>query len=116
MASNKLVFRVHAIRRMFQRRIGVEEVRHILTAGEVIENYPDDLPFPSRLVLGWSGTRPLHVVAADNPMAQETSSLLFTSQTLPNGNRILRGESYDMHDLQASGNADRKGNSDFGTR
>lgn len=72
MASNKLVFRVHAIRRMFQRRIGVEEVRHILTAGEVIENYPDDLPFTSRLVLGWSGTRPLHVVAADNPMAQET--------------------------------------------
>lgn len=72
MASNKLVFRVHAIRRMFQRRIGVEEVRHILTAGEVIENYPDDLPFPSRLVLGWSGTRPLHVVAVDNPMAQET--------------------------------------------
>ncbi len=72
MASNKLVFRVHAIRRMFQRRIGAEEVRHILTAGEVIENYPDDLPFPSRLVLGWSGTRPLHVVAADNPMAQET--------------------------------------------
>ncbi|MFN3477111.1 MAG: DUF4258 domain-containing protein [Candidatus Methylomirabilales bacterium] len=40
--------------------------------GEVIEEYPNDTPYPSRLVLGWRGARPLHVVVADNPDSQET--------------------------------------------
>ena len=43
----------------------------MLEAGEVIETYPDDKPYPSRLVLGWVGGRPLHVVAADNTEADE---------------------------------------------
>ena len=38
-----------------------------IAAGEVIEEYPDDAPFPSRLVLGFPGERPIHVVAADEP-------------------------------------------------
>ena len=72
MASDPLVFRVHAIQRMFQRRISAEDVRHVLATGEVIEEYPNDTPYPSRLVLGWSGERPIHVVVADNPEGQET--------------------------------------------
>lgn len=44
----------------------------ILTNGETTEIYPDDTPYPSRLVLGWLGSRPLHVVVADNAEAQET--------------------------------------------
>jgi len=32
----------------------------------------DDTPYPSRLVLGWIGTRPVHVVAADNDDDQLT--------------------------------------------
>jgi len=39
---------------------------------EAIETYPTDKPVPSRLILGWSGTRPIHVVAADDAPAQET--------------------------------------------
>jgi len=72
MAANRLVFRVHAIRRMFQRQINTDDVRHVLETGDTIEDYQDDLPYPSRLVLGWCGTRPLHVVAADNSEDQET--------------------------------------------
>lgn len=72
MLARKLVFRVHAIQRMFQRGISMDDVRQALTAGEVIEEYPDDTPYPSRLVLGWSGARPLHVAVADTPDAQET--------------------------------------------
>ena len=67
-----LVFRIHAIRRMFQRRISVREVRQVVSSGEKIEDYPDDRPYPSRLVLGWVGNRPLHVVLADNRQASET--------------------------------------------
>ena len=72
MSQFLLVFRVHAIQRMFQRRVSKEDVRLVVATGETIETYPTDKPFPSRLILGWSGVRPLHVVAADNAPAQET--------------------------------------------
>ncbi len=70
MVFNRLVFRVHAIQRMYERHISEEEVRQTITAGEVIEAYPDDTPYPSRLVLGWHGARPLHVVVADDAADQ----------------------------------------------
>ena len=51
----KLVFRVHALRRMFERQLSVEDVEAVIDSGETIEDYPDDTPYPSRLVLGWRG-------------------------------------------------------------
>lgn len=33
---------------------------------------PDDTPFPSRLVLGWRGSKPLQVVVADDAAMNET--------------------------------------------
>lgn len=71
MDSEHLLFRVHAIQRMFEREISETEVRQVLEAGTVIESYPDDEPYPSRLVLGWSGERPIHVVVASNPDQDE---------------------------------------------
>jgi len=62
----KLVFRQHAIRRMFERRISVDDVNTALTDAKIVEDYPDDTPYPSRLLLGYAGARPLHMVAADN--------------------------------------------------
>lgn len=62
----KLVFRVHAIQRMFERNVLESDVRWVLENGEVIEEYKEDCPYPSKLVLGWIGKRPLHVVVADN--------------------------------------------------
>ena len=67
----KLVFRVHAVKRMFERRFTVENVRWARSAGEIIEEYPSDKPYPSRLVLGWSGSRPVHVVVADDTVDDE---------------------------------------------
>lgn len=67
----RLIFRVHAIQRMFQRRIRMEDVRHALATCEAIEEYPGDTPYPSRLVLGWCGERPLHLVVADNEKSDE---------------------------------------------
>jgi len=69
-AETRLVFRVHALRRMFERRISVDDVLQVLGAGDVIEDYPEDLPYPSRLMLGRVKNRPIHVVAADNQMDQ----------------------------------------------
>lgn len=68
----KIIFRSHAVQRMFQRRVNENDVRSILETGETLEGYPDDTPYPSRLILGWIGKRPLHVVAADNMADEET--------------------------------------------
>ena len=67
MASERLVFRVHALQRMAQRGILVEDVRQILETGEAIEDYADDFPYPSTLVLGRIDGRALHVVVATTP-------------------------------------------------
>lgn len=72
MTPNRLIFRLHAVQRMIARGIQVTDVRHVLTTGDVIEDYPNDYPYPSRLVLGICGARPLHVVAAENLTGQET--------------------------------------------
>jgi len=62
----KLIFRQHAIRRMFERGISVFDVEQVLTGGRIIENYPDDAPYPSCLCLGYAKDRPIHVVTASN--------------------------------------------------
>jgi hypothetical protein len=50
MSQFRLVFRVHAIQRMFQRRISEDEVKQVVAMGETIETYPTDKPAPSRLI------------------------------------------------------------------
>ena len=64
--AGKIIFRTHTIKRMFQRSVDEKDVRSVLKTGEIIEVYPDDTPYPSRLILGWLEKRPLHVVSADN--------------------------------------------------
>ena len=72
----KVTYRVHAVRRMFERGISDAQVRQVLEGGEEITAYPDDKPYPSRLLLGWQGGRPLHVVAAYN--AQDDEEIVIT--------------------------------------
>ena len=59
-----LIFSSHAVRRMFERSIREDEVRFVVAFGEVIADYSDDFPFASRLMLGFVGGRPLHIVVA----------------------------------------------------
>ena len=72
----KVTYRVHAVRRMFERGIAEAQVREVLEGGEEIRGYPDDQPYPSRLLLGWRGERPLHVVVAYN--AQDDEEIVIT--------------------------------------
>lgn len=64
MDFDTVVFSGHAVRRMFERSVDADSVRHVLRSGEVIAEYPDDRPFPTLLLLAFVGRRPLHVVAA----------------------------------------------------
>jgi Domain of unknown function (DUF4258) len=69
MKCDNIGFSRHAVQRMFSRGLLTTDVVSILTSGAVIEDYPSDFPYPSCLLLGWVGGRPVHVVAA-----QETVS------------------------------------------
>jgi hypothetical protein len=57
---------------MVERGISDDDVREVLTSGKEIESYPADLPYSSRLMLGWCEGRAVHVVAADNTADNET--------------------------------------------
>jgi hypothetical protein len=62
MDCTQVVFTGHAVRKMFQREISRDEVIGVIRDGETIAEYPDDRPFASRLLLGFSASRPIHVV------------------------------------------------------
>ena len=71
MNSPKINFRVHAVQRMFERNISAKRVSQALQFGETIEDYSAEMPEPSRLILGFQGKRPFHVVACENPETNE---------------------------------------------
>lgn len=73
MNNPKLLFRVHAVQRMFEREISAKKVRQALETGETIEDYSSEMPEPSRLILGFQGKRPFHVVTSENPGTNETT-------------------------------------------
>jgi hypothetical protein len=55
------------VKRFLQRGIAQADVLHALSQGEIIEQYPEDYPYPSCLVLGISLQRDfLHVVCGSN--------------------------------------------------
>ena len=54
----------HVFERMLERGISRCDVTDVLITGEVIEDYPSDYPYPSVLMHGKLGEKPLHVVAA----------------------------------------------------
>jgi hypothetical protein len=47
---------------MFERNVSVKNVSQVLQAGETIEDYSAEMPEPSRLILGFQGKHPFHVV------------------------------------------------------
>jgi hypothetical protein len=62
----RLYFTRHTIRAMTDDEIDFDHVRASLQRNDVIEVYLNDMPFPSRLLLGASNGRPLHVVVASD--------------------------------------------------
>lgn len=53
----------HILMRFQQRNISYEEIKEVILNGEIIEEYPDDYPYPSCLILGMTiKNRVIHVV------------------------------------------------------
>ena len=60
-------FSGHVFKRMAERCIPSETIKQVIQNGSVVKEYPEDTPYPSRLILGYEGRRPIHVVSAYNP-------------------------------------------------
>ena len=73
MNTHKIIFRVHAVERMFERRVSARNLAQALASGETIEDYSAEMPEPGRLILGFQGQRPFHVVTSENPETSETT-------------------------------------------
>jgi hypothetical protein len=80
----KTFFRVHAVQRMFERKVSVETVSQALQSGEIIEDYSAEMPEPGRLILGFRGKRPIHVVTSENP---ETNEITVVTVYIPDPNK-----------------------------
>lgn len=64
-SRDKLAFKKHTIFRMYQRDISADEVKQTLQECKIIEEYPEDRPLPSGLVLGYTeDSRAIHSVIA----------------------------------------------------
>ena len=65
--NSSLRWTSHILERLFQRNIRIDDVKIALMNCEIIEQYPNDYPFPSCLVLGYTKAgRVLHVVCGSN--------------------------------------------------
>ena len=62
--ENRYLITLHAQQRMGLRRITHEDVRNVVTTGDVIEQYPDNLPDPKVLFMAHVGGEPLYVSCA----------------------------------------------------
>ena len=70
-ADGRIEWRKHVLQRLAERKLRQSAVLDVLQVGDVIEDYPDDKPFPSGLFFGYVGGRPLHVVAALDEVAAQ---------------------------------------------
>ncbi|HSL30611.1 MAG TPA: DUF4258 domain-containing protein [Anaerolineales bacterium] len=73
MNKPRTLFRIHAVQRMFERNISLKRVHQAIQSGEIIEDYSTEMPEPSRLLLGFQGRRPFHVVMSENPKTSDVT-------------------------------------------
>lgn len=65
LVRDQFIITHHARLRMFQRNISTDMMAEVIANGQMIEEYPNDFPCPSLLVLGYHEEKPLHVVVAE---------------------------------------------------
>jgi len=69
--NDTIFWKNHILQRMRDRDISVYDVLSALQNPDIIEEYRDDRPFPSFLILGYTKERPLHIVVAINTSDNE---------------------------------------------
>lgn len=82
-ADDTIYLTQHLITRMREREIRYQDIKMVLLNGEIIEQYEDDTPFPSCLVMGLTvsgkflhvvcgiGNGLLHIITAYYPSSEK---------------------------------------------
>lgn len=61
--EDKIEWSKHALKRLRERHISINDFIQCIMHGEIIKQYPDDRPTPSCLLLGWiTADIALHIV------------------------------------------------------
>lgn len=61
--QSKIRWSQHCLERMQERDISRADVKHCISCGEIIEDYPEDFPHPSCLIFGYAvDNKVIHVV------------------------------------------------------
>lgn len=61
---SNIMVTAHAAEQMKVRGIKIPDIYSALDNGEIIEDYPNDYPYPSCLILYDHGNTPLHIVCS----------------------------------------------------
>ena len=63
--AHEVEWTIHVAKRLLQRGISANDIDSTILSGEIIEEYPEDFPYPSCLIMGKTAmNRTLHVVCA----------------------------------------------------
>jgi len=71
----ELLYSNHAVKQMFSRNISIQEIEYTLQNGQIIMDYSDDKPYPSKLLLAFCNNRPIHIVCSYN-LVEEISVII----------------------------------------
>lgn len=64
--EDRVLISDHAAMLCKQRGIKIKDIRYAVNNGEIVEQYPDDFPFPSCLILGRTRSNQwIHLVMSD---------------------------------------------------
>ena len=76
--EDKVLMTQHSSERCRQRGIKIKDIRYAIMTGEIIEQYPDDYPFPSCLIFRYSvDNRIIQVVMSDEGTGSRTITAYF---------------------------------------
>ena len=73
LSKNRIEWKAHSLKRMLERSISKADVVNVIRTGDIIEEYSNDTPFPSCLVMGAAHNSVLHVVIA----CDESNEIIF---------------------------------------
>jgi len=77
MKYREIKFSQHTIMRMFERSIKKDDIINVIKDDRIIMDYPDDKPFPSKLIIGYIDEMPIHVVLGVN-LAEKIAIVITT--------------------------------------
>ena len=78
--ADRVFITAHSAERFRQRGIKAKDVRNAVYTGKIIEQYPEDYPYPSCLILGKTlNEQYIHVVMSDEGTASRIITAYFPS-------------------------------------